>query len=200
MDRHAIIPLKTGVPDGYDEPSSPAHDRGHMIDPQGSVALDPAILYLMRGREVQPPFHHCRHRIELGMEDIRAYQLPIWSTGSTRGHTSIRWRAQLQRSLLRHHYFANKEAFEAHRRRQGAGEASRRSLNHEEIVQLPLEAVAGLRNRVALTTRPMRRDCASGRSCAFEDRLRSTANGCCCTSEEEARVAGIVTRCCRRGS
>src|SRR6202040_93704 len=47
------IPLKTGVPDGYDEPSSPAHDRGH-DDPQ-YVALDPAILYL-RGREVQPPF------------------------------------------------------------------------------------------------------------------------------------------------
>jgi hypothetical protein len=23
------IPLRTGAPDGYDEPSSPAHDRGH---------------------------------------------------------------------------------------------------------------------------------------------------------------------------
>src|SRR5580704_10461161 len=47
------IPFKTGVSDGYDEPSSPAHDRGY--DGPQSVALDPAILHLC-GRQVQSAF------------------------------------------------------------------------------------------------------------------------------------------------
>jgi hypothetical protein len=53
------LPLETGVSDGYDEPSSPAHDRGH--DGPQSVALNAAILHLC-GREVQPSFRfEARH-------------------------------------------------------------------------------------------------------------------------------------------
>src|SRR4029077_6400953 len=47
------LPLETGVSDGYDEPTSPAHGRGH--DGAQSVTLDAAILHLC-GREVQPSF------------------------------------------------------------------------------------------------------------------------------------------------
>src|SRR5580658_10723151 len=46
-------PLRTGGPDGYDEPSSPAHDRRH-DDPQ-PLAGDAAILHLC-GQKIQPPF------------------------------------------------------------------------------------------------------------------------------------------------
>ena len=45
--------LRTGEPDGYDEPAAPAHDRGH--DAPQSVASNPTILRL-RGGEVVPPF------------------------------------------------------------------------------------------------------------------------------------------------
>ena len=50
---HPLEPLETGAPHGYDEPSSPADDRGH-DDPQ-LLAGDSAIL-LLCGRAVQPTF------------------------------------------------------------------------------------------------------------------------------------------------
>src|SRR3954453_23221075 len=45
--------FRTGAPDGHDEPSSSADDRGH--DGPQSLAGDAAILSLRR-REVQPSF------------------------------------------------------------------------------------------------------------------------------------------------
>src|ERR1700723_3578657 len=110
------IPLKTGVPDGYDEPSSPAHDRGH-DDPQ-SVALDPAILYL-RGREVQPPF-------QLSTGSARHGGYPCLSAASGRPEVLVvtHQSGGVRTAVLLRHHTLPKGGVRAHRRRQGAGEAS----------------------------------------------------------------------------
>src|SRR4051794_38951144 len=51
--RVSIRSLSQEFPDGRDEPSAPAHDRGH--DRPQHVASDATILH-PRGCEVQPPF------------------------------------------------------------------------------------------------------------------------------------------------
>ena len=65
-------PLRTGGPDGYDEPSSPAHDRRH-DDPQLSQATQQSYIYAVR----KFSRHFGRSPDRLGIEDVRAYQLHL---------------------------------------------------------------------------------------------------------------------------
>jgi len=129
------IPLKTGVPDGYDEPSSPAHDRGH-DDPQSYIY---AVAKFSRHFNCPPD--------RLGMEDVRAYQLNLIDQKYSWSHVN-----QVA-CALRFFYgitLGQKEAFE----RIVAGKEPQKLppvLSPEEIVRF-LTAIKGLRNRVALTT------------------------------------------------
>src|SRR5208282_6050643 len=134
--------LRTGGPDGYDEPSSPAHDRRH-DDPQ-PLAGDAAILHL-RGQKIQPTFWKIADR--LGIEDVRAYQLHLIALKRSWSHINQ------TACALRFFYgvtLGRQEAFE----RIVTGRKPEKLppvLSPEEIARF-LEAVAGLRNRVALTT------------------------------------------------
>src|SRR5271165_370160 len=78
--------LRTGGPDGYDEPSSPAHDRRH--DNPQPLAGDPAVLHL-RSQKVQSPFwkiagsarHRGRPRISTASDRPEALLVAHQSNG-----------------------------------------------------------------------------------------------------------------------
>ena len=83
----------------------------------------------------------------LGMEDVRAYQLHLIDQKYSWSHIN---QVGVRIAVLLRHHARSKGGVRADRRRQGTGEASA-GPQPDEIVRF-LEAVTGLRNRVALTT------------------------------------------------
>src|SRR5262249_48854311 len=111
-----FLPLETGVSDGYDEPSSPAHDRRH--DGPQSVTLDPAILHLC-GREVQPSF-------QLSTGSARHGGCPCLPAASDRAEVLLvtHQPGGVRPAVLLRHHARPKRGVRTDCLRQGAGEAS----------------------------------------------------------------------------
>ena len=92
---------------------------------------------------VQPPFQLSTGSASAMAQGISVPISCIWSTGSTRGHTSIGLLRCALRLLLRHHTLPKVECVRAHRRRTRSRRSFHSILNHEEIVRF-LEAVGGI--------------------------------------------------------
>jgi len=134
--------LKTGAPDGRVEPSAPPHDRGH--DRPQSVAGNATILR-SRGLQVQPLFGCSPGR--LGLEDVRAFQVHLVSSG-------ISWPALNQTvCALRFFYGVTLGHGEIPERIPYAREPRTLPvvLSVDEVVRF-LEAMPSLKTRAALTT------------------------------------------------
>src|SRR3954453_11082526 len=139
----AASPLfRTGAPDGHDEPSPSADDRGH--DGPQSLAGDAAILSLRRC-EVQPSFQPAAGSAR--QEQVRAYQLYLIAQKRSWSHIN-----QVA-CALRFFYGITLSQSEAFERIVTGREPQKLPvvLSADEIVEF-LEAVPGLRNRAALTT------------------------------------------------
>jgi site-specific recombinase XerD len=129
---------------------------------------------------------------QLGMAEVRAYQLHLVEQKYSWAHIN-----QVA-CALRFFYgitLGQRAAFE----RIVTGKAPEKLppvLNREEIARF-LGAVAGLRNRVALTTAY-----ATGLRVGEVARLKVTAidSERICSTSRAAKAAGTATRCCRRGS
>src|SRR4029450_8943776 len=135
--------FRTGAPDGHDEPSPSADDRGH--DGPQSLAGDAAILPLRRC-EVQPLFRRAAGSARHGAGP-RLPQLHLIAQKRSWSHIN-----QVA-CALRFFYGVTLGQRDAVARIVSGREPEKLPpvLNPEEIVRF-LDAVAGLRNRVALTT------------------------------------------------
>jgi hypothetical protein len=178
------LPLETGVSDGYDEPSAPAHDRGH--DGPQSVALDPAFLHLC-GCEVQPSFRLSTGSARHGRCPCQLHLIEQKFSWSHINQVAC---------ALRFFYgitLGQKDPFE----RIVCGKEPEKVppvLNREEIARF-LNAIAGLRNRVAVTTAY-----AAGLRIGEVARLKVGSIDSERITSRVPKAARIATRCCRPGS